>query len=449
MRTTRARCLPWIWLGLGLIVALLASTPAQAQIGLALSGVGPINRSMGGASTAAPIDAAGALYWNPATITDLPSNEMEFGIGFFIPRTTLTSSMPAGALGNGLPAANMSGKTGANNGVFLLPAFGLVWTPQESPISYGLGIYEIGGFGVNYPIDARNPILNARSPFGTGVGPLFTQLQIIQFAPAIAVKLTDTLSVGLAANIDTGNLMIDPALFADPSLVQTPIGPAPAYPSATNGRNRVGAGFQVGVYWNPTEEWSFGASYKSQQWFEQFTFNEITINGQSTSPRFHLDVPLFASVGVAYKGIDRLLLAADFRFVDFRDISGFRSTGFDQRGALLGLGFQNLFSLGLGAQYQLTDAMTVRAGYTFAMDPASDATTMFNIGSPTIIMHTLALGASYNVTKQFKVSVTWSHDFQNSIEGPIILPFTGPVRGSSVKNTSTADNVLIGATVSF
>jgi long-chain fatty acid transport protein len=284
---------------------------------------------------------------------------------------------------------------------------------------------------------------------GSASGPLFTQLQIVQFAPTIALKLTDTLSVGLAADIDTGSLMINPGLFSDPSLVQTPIGPAPAYPSAVDGRYRIGAGFHVGVYWSPSEVWSFGASYKSQQWFEPYTYNEITIAGQSASPKFHLDFPMFASVGVAYKGIDRLLLAADFRFVDNRDISGLRSTGFDQRGALLGLGFQNLFSMALGAQYQLTDAMTVRAGYTFSMDPASSATTMFNVGSPTILMHSLALGASYNVTQRFKLSVAWSHDFQNSIEGPIILPFSGPVRGSSVKSTSTADNVMVGATVSF
>ena len=39
--------------------------------GIALSGVGPVNRSMGGAATAAPIDAAGALMWNPASISGL------------------------------------------------------------------------------------------------------------------------------------------------------------------------------------------------------------------------------------------------------------------------------------------------------------------------------------------------------------------------------------------
>src|SRR6516225_3588816 len=87
--------------GLALVVTVLAvsAAPARAQFGLAVSGVGPINRSMGGASTAAPLDSAGALYWNSATIGALPSSEMEFGTGFVIPRTTLSSVVPADALG--------------------------------------------------------------------------------------------------------------------------------------------------------------------------------------------------------------------------------------------------------------------------------------------------------------------------------------------------------------
>ena len=52
-----------------LLFMTLGSVPARAQFGLALSGVGPINRSMGGAAVAAPIDAAGAFFWNPATIS--------------------------------------------------------------------------------------------------------------------------------------------------------------------------------------------------------------------------------------------------------------------------------------------------------------------------------------------------------------------------------------------
>ncbi|MBV8264866.1 MAG: outer membrane protein transport protein [Planctomycetaceae bacterium] len=112
-----------------LLFMTLGSVPARAQFGLALSGVGPINRSMGGAAVAAPIDAAGALFWNPATISGLGRSEMEFATEVLIPRTTVQSRVPAGAFGPNFPPRSLSGNNGGNNGVFPLPAFGLVYQP--------------------------------------------------------------------------------------------------------------------------------------------------------------------------------------------------------------------------------------------------------------------------------------------------------------------------------
>jgi hypothetical protein len=44
--------------------------------------------------------------------------------------------------------------------------------------------------------------------------------------------------------------------------------------------------------------------------------------------------------------------------------------------------------------------------------------------------------------------VTYAHDFQSSVTGPITLPFLGPVHGS-VRTASTADLVFAGASVAF
>ena len=451
---TRCRVSNPIRLGLAALATFLGPwvVPARAQSGIALSGVGPINRSMGGAATAAPIDSGGALFWNPATIGSLPQgNEIAFGVGLLIPRTTLTSAVPAGAFGTGLPASNMRGTTGGNNGVFLLPMISLVYGPKDSPWTFGIGVFEIGGFGVNYPVSTKNPILNAGAPFGKGVGPLYTQLQLFQFSPTAALKLTDQLSVGFQANIDLGVLQLNPALTSVPSLVQTPLGPAPGYPSGTQGRSQAGGGFQVGIYYEANEDWSFGASIKSPQWFDTYRFNSVNpANGNPANPSFNIDFPLTGSAGFAYKGIENLTWATDFRILDYRDTNGFRNGGFDnQTGALRGLGWQNVFALSAGAQYQWTDAFSTRIGYTFNLNPIGPSMTAYNVGSPTIIQHSLAIGGSYNVTKAFKLSVTYAHDFQNSISGPIVEPFVGKIPGSSVRTAATADTVYFGASVAF
>jgi len=431
-------------------IVLLGQVPARAQIGDSLNGVGPINRSMGGAAVAAPIDSAGALYWNPATIAGLENSELESGLELLFPRSWLSSRVAAGALGPGFPSRSMYGNTGGNDSVAPLPFLGLVYRPESNPFfTYGLGIFPVSGFSVNYPASRTNPILQPQAPFGLGLGPVYSSYQLLQLAPTIACQLTDQLAIGAAANLDLGSLAADPGVFGAPTTVSTPLGPGLNYAPATNGRFRWGGGFHVGAYYDPGTNWKFGAAVKSPQWFDTYTYNTITADGHIARPKVDLDFPMVASVGTAYTGIERVLIALDLRFVDFRDTNGFRHSGFERNGAVAGLGWQNVFALGTGVQYQCTDALTLRAGYSFNLNPAGNSVTMFNVLSPTIIQHAVSAGLSYNVTKSFKLSLTYIHFFENSIQGPIITPTTGPIRGTDVKTSATADSVLLGATVSF
>lgn len=433
-----------VW-GLG-----VGALPARAQFGLAVGGVGPINRAMGGAATAAPLDAAGALYWNPATITGLGRSEMEFGNEFLIPRTYLSSRVPAGAIVPGVyPPATSAGSTGANNGVYPLPTVGLVYQPKDSDWTFGFGAFLIGGFGVNYPSRLHNPILSPQPPFGLGAGPVYAQYQAYQFAPTVAYRLSDKLSIGLQGNFDMANLQFNPGLFAPPTLVPTPLGSVPNYASAVQGRYRWGGGFQVGLFWNdPDSDWSFGASFKSPQWFESYTFNSVTIGGRPAEPKLNLDFPLIVSAGTSYTGFERWVIASDIRFLDYRDTAGFNHAGFGPFGLARGLGWQNVFASATGVQYQVTDALAWRVGYTFSLNPAGGAVTTFNIASPTIIQHTVSTGFSYDVNRTLRLSLAYVHFFQNSISGPIIEP-TGPIRGSRVGTSAVADSILFGASVAF
>jgi long-chain fatty acid transport protein len=130
----------------GLVVGQSAK-PAAAQYGPLLSGTGPINRSMGGAATGAPLSAAGALMWNPASLSGLSRSELDVGAELLFPHTSLSSSVGFGAL---------SGTTENEDAVFPLPTIALSYRPEQSPFTYGLGMFAVAGFGLNYP--ASNPL---------------------------------------------------------------------------------------------------------------------------------------------------------------------------------------------------------------------------------------------------------------------------------------------------
>src|ERR1700731_71603 len=156
-----------------LVALALSVAPARAQSGILFTGSGPVNRSMGGTAVAAPIDATGALFWNPATTSALPRSSIDFGVEVLYPQTRLSSQLPANSFGPGIPPVLVSGSDRGDNGIFALPAMALVYQPEDSVCTYGLGVFAIGGFGVNYPASASNPILTPQPPNGLGLGSVY------------------------------------------------------------------------------------------------------------------------------------------------------------------------------------------------------------------------------------------------------------------------------------
>jgi long-chain fatty acid transport protein len=442
MRFRPATFLTW---GATWIALSLCAMPARAQIGVAVTGVGPINRSMGGASVGTPLDAGGALYWNPATISGLPKSELEFGAELAYPQTKLSSSLPAGAFGLAGPPVPLAGSDRGDDGAFLLPSIGLVYHPEGSDITYGLGLYGAGGFAVNYPASFTNPILTPQPPRGLGLGNLAAEFDIVQLAPTLSYQLTDHLSLGFAPTVNLARLTADPAILVPPNPIGGGLG---VFPAATHTRWTWGMGCQAGAYYSTDACWNFGASVKSPQWFESFRYNATDLLGNPRTLKVHFNYPLFASLGVSYTGFERWVFAGDIRYVDYHNTPGFSHFGFDASGAATGIGWDSVFCLALGTQYSVTDALALRIGYTYNMNPIPDARSAFNVASPTILEHALYAGASYRLTECFMLSLAYAHGFENSIKGLYITPL-GAIPGSSVQSTTSADTILIGATVTF
>jgi long-chain fatty acid transport protein len=430
-----------------LLMLLAATTRAPGQQGVIVSGVGPINQSMGTAATAAPLDASGALNWNPASIAGLGHSEMEFGLGLIYPQAQLSSSLSTAVLSPGPSPSTLAGSDRSNSGFFALPTLGLVYQPEDSPWIYGLGVFAVGGFAVNYPADQTNPILSPAPPNGIGLGAVSSLFQVMQLAPTVAYQLTDHLSIGLAPTVDLATLLVDPAIFASPNNAGQSL--FPAYPAATHSRAAWGLGFQTGLYYTSLAGWSFGASVKSPQWFEPFRYNAVDGFGRARALKFHLDLPLIVSLGVSYTGLSRTVLAADFRYMDYKNTNGFNRSGFAADGAVQGLGWDSIFVLALGAQYQLTDTLFLRAGYTYNGNPVPGGQAFFNIASPTILQHTISIGATYKMSDRLLLSLAYAHSFENSVQSSLVLPSLGPIPGSSVESRAWADFIILGASVLF
>ena len=349
-------------IGVLCVVALTLSPAFATAQGIIVPGVGPVNRAMAGAATAAPIDAAGALRWNVASISGLKTSEITFGAELLLPTEDLSSTVPT-------QLGPMSGTSSGEPGTATIPEIALVHRPDHSPWTFGLGMFGIAGFKTNYPASTTNPI---SLPQPNGLGVIFSELEVLEIAPAVSYALTPQLSIGFAPSLAIGRLNANPLFMATPD--------AGVYPPGYGSRNYFGGGAQLGLYYIANECWRFGASIKSPLWFEDFRFFTQDSAGTPRTEHFDLDLPMIISLGTSYSGIDRLLWAMDVRYFDYKNTNGYRETGFDPAtGAIRGLGWSNTFSISNGLQYQLSDSLFLRLGYTYQKNPISNQNTFFNV----------------------------------------------------------------------
>ena len=442
-RTTHGRTRVWLALAVVLIGFSKFSPPLMAQ-GIILSGVGPVNRSMGGAATASPIDSAGALYWNPAAIDGLPSSEVSFGFEAILSTAKLTSTMNAGAMGAGLPQVDLAGSNQSESGIAPVPSFALVYKPHDSFYTFGLGLFGIGGFTGNYPASTTNPVLTPPAPNGFGGGRLSAQLDLMQIVPTVSCRLTERLSFGFAPTVTLGRLNAHPFLFAAPDDANGD--GFPTLPDGTGSRTHWGAGFQTGVYYTTDRCWQLGASFKSPQWFEKLRFNSTDELGRPRLLKFKFDYPMILSIGAGYTGFEDTVLACDVRYYDFSNANGFRSSNFDQTGALAGLGWSSILGVNAGIQRRVNDRLALRLGYSFNQNPVANWETSVNVASALIIQHWLYTGLSWEMVPNWDLTLAYVHGFENEISGPIRTP-AGAVPGTSVTSEGSLDSVSLGITV--
>jgi long-chain fatty acid transport protein len=376
---------------------------------------------MAGASTAAPLDAAGAGYWNPAAISGLPQNEVYFGADLIYANTHVTAEpFPP-------PGANFS-----DTGLAAAPAIALVYHQEDSPITLGLGTYTLVGGAVNFPTPQSSlPLTTLSNQFSSAFDLVLT--------PTASVQVTDRLAIGGGLTIDVMTMSLDPAFFAG----EPPTKPGEGFffPAATHGRPFWGGGFRIGAYYELNPCWSFGFSYLSPQWFETFQWHSLDRTGTPRTIALGLRLPSVLSWGAAYRGFERTVVALDIRYFDYAG-----SEPFGLAVSEGGTDWKSIFAAALGVERQLGDRFKLRAGYLFSENPVPEVLTLFNTQLPGINQHQLSMGVAVQLSKAISMDFAWVHGFKNSIRGPV-APEQLP--GATVQLDQSFDALVFGTAVKF
>lgn len=424
---------------------LTISTFVFSQTGHLMQGAGAVNMSMGGASTAQPLDITGALQWNPATISSFDEKILKFDIGLFFSSPELSSTMPEFDQ-MGAPTGNFfSGTTEDDRGVSPMPAIAMVWGNPDSRSTFGVSAIGIAGFGVTFPENMSNPI-NMPQAMG-GFGRIESNYLLMQVGVTWAYQLTDKFSIGVAPTFNYSGLSLTPNPTANPTMA--------GYPSVES-TSALGLGGQFGLFYGGDEGFKVGASYKTAQSFNDFEFDNIYLDNGTSTNSFNMDYPAILSLGLGYS-TDNLDLAIDYRMVDYENTDGFAETGWTPTAAVSGFGWDNMSIISAGIQFKGIEKMPLRVGYTYSSNPISSEVAFFNVPATAIIKNAFQLGFSYLASDRVSLDAVYhygtsSGQTSGQLLNPMFIgqfPPYGAVPGSEVAYDMTTSMVMLGVSYTF
>lgn len=430
-------------LGILSVLALLCPVAVYATDGHFLHGAGPVNEAMGGADTGVCLDATGSIAWNPACTVQFLGSRLEIHGTLFTPWRDLSSTVNANAFGPGMPGATLSGTTVSKRDMSVMP--GLAFVFHRGSNVYHAGMLAVSGFGVNYAGNTNfsNPILTPQAPNGFGFGRIRSNYMLVTVPVGMARSLTERLSVGFSLVPSLSMLQVIPAPFSAPVMAGSTM---PYYLSAGNNAPALGGGAHVGVHY-VTGKVSWGASWRSPVWFQDFSWNRADLTGAKHKLGFRMNLPQVVSFGTGIAASQKTRIGFDARWFNYANTAGFDKAGYTAQGAVAGFGWRNIWALGGGVQQTVTNSTRIMLGYNYSGNPVPAQYTFFNTPAPAIVQHHVSGG----VTQAFgkcDLTVTYYHAFRNSITGPWISP-QGAIPGTSVTSRMSENSVTVGFGKSF
>ena len=405
---------------------ILLGSIAMAQTGHLMQGVGAVNMSMGGAATAQPLDISGAMQWNPASLSVFDGSILKFDIGAFEGVPELSSSLPAGMLGEGAPATYGADKS--ELGYSPMPALAFAWGKADSKHTFGVSAFGISGFGVDFPQETNLPAGQDGMPNPNwdpndsnailypqnmmGFGNLHSEYMLMQVGFTWAYRFSEKFSIGLQPTFNYASLLLEPNPLAAPSQTL-------GYPLSESASS-LGFGGQIGLFYDSLKGIKIGASYKSPQYFNEFDFKNTYLDG-SAAPNvaFTMNYPAIYSIGLGYsKGM--FDIALDYRYVDYESTEGFENYGWETQlnpilrqeiptGAVNGFGWQNISIVSAGIQLKAIDKLPLRFGYTYSSSPIQDELAFFSTPATAIIAHAFQFGLSYEVSESVRIDAVYHY----------------------------------------
>jgi long-chain fatty acid transport protein len=431
MRTLPVRWIRFNILSLLLLWASMADSLFAQE--LMFSGVGPINHSLAGTAVGLPRDSAGAMQWNPATLSFLEHEKFEFQLGWGRHNAPWYGDEPIAYTALLIPWFILQGllnpssneptknwqataygdeywtsydKKDSDSSSFLpypkdttpvirVPTFSYVYN-FDRHLSFGLAVSEYGAEknGFFFDVDKET------------VGIYQYPFRGYEFIPTVAYRASQRFSLGFS-----------PIFSIDEMPNATlPLIPFSRYSGVQDRRSQAGFGAQVGVYYTPNQRLRFGASVRTPQLISRYTYRWIDpITGELGTQRlsFSQDSAFRIALGTSYTlRNDKTTVAADFRYSDYSHASALYDipASFDPAVKKQGIS-RAVYTMALGAEHRPMDFVAFRMGYQWNHAVTPERAIIYNTGLPIQSGHSIHYGVTFFLNPAFDLSFSSSNSF--------------------------------------
>ncbi len=267
-------------------------------------------------------------------------------------------------------------------------------------LTVGLGVYTPFGSTVNWGED-----WNGRFALSQ------LSLEAVFIQPTLSYQITEKLGIGAGLTIATGSVNLQRVLP-----LQNQDGTEGEI--ELDGGAKTGFGFNAGIYFEPTEQFSLGLSYRSQVDLSveegSVTFTNVPASASANfqpGTQFSAELPLPStlSLGIGYKPSEQLTLAVDVSRVGW---SAYEELRFDftkpvagNESSVSGRNYEDAYIYRIGAEYEVSDALALRAGAYLDQTPVQDG--YLTPETPDADSRGLSVGLGYRISDNFAVDASF------------------------------------------
>ena len=269
---------------------------------------------------------------------------------------------------------------------------------KESKLKYGIAVYTPFGSTISWQDGWTGRFVTTR-----------VKLLSVYFQPTISYKINEKLGIGggFVYGVGKGNF------YRDLPIVDG----AGQYGKAELEGNSKGYGYNVGVFYKPAKNVSFGITYRSgvemkiKKGNAKFTVPaSLAANFPSGDFAANVKLPKIITFGTAINPTSKLTLAFDASLIGWKT---FDTLTFDYANnttelpdTKLARNYKNTFSYRLGAQYSLTNKLDARFGVKYLISPVEDGYVSPDVPDATHFNYSIGLG--YKLSSRLAADVSFT-----------------------------------------